>query len=113
MAPSDACRPQPKTLAEASVFCYPFNMETNGLAKDIQTIKERNSRVEADKAWEVSFVRRLFIAIGTYIIAAVWLVLINDFNPWLKALVPTVGYLLSTLSLPLVKKWWINKIFNK
>jgi len=78
------------------------------LEKEIEIIKERNSRVETDKAWEISWSRRLFIAVSTYIIAGIWLVLIHDTLPWLKAFVPAVGYLLSTLSLPFIKKWWIK-----
>ena len=75
---------------------------------EIQSIKERNKRVETDKAWEVSLTRRLFIMVVTYIVAGVWLVSIQDSNPWLKALVPTAGYLVSTLSLPFVRKFWEN-----
>jgi hypothetical protein len=76
------------------------------IEKEIELIKERNRKVETDKAWEGSMTRRLSIAIATYIIAAVWLVVIDDVNPFLKALVPSVGYLLSTLSLPFIKNWW-------
>ncbi len=76
------------------------------LEKEIEIIKERNFRVETDKAWEVSWTRGLFIAISTYIIAGVWLVIIHDNLPWLKAFVPAIGYLLSVQSLPFVKKWW-------
>lgn len=82
------------------------------LEKEIETIKERNFRVETDKAWEVSWVRRAFITISTYIIASIWLVLIDDTFPLLKAFVPSVGYLLSTLSLPLIKKWWSKNYAN-
>lgn len=78
------------------------------LEKEIEIIKERNLRVGMDKAWEVSWTRQLFIAISTYIIAGIWLVVINDVFPWLKAFVPAAGYLLSTLSLPFIKKWWIK-----
>lgn len=78
------------------------------IEKEIEIIKERNSRVEADKAWEISWTRRLFIAISTYVIAGIWLVVIKDSFPWLKAFVPSVGYLLSTLSLPFIKRWWIK-----
>ncbi len=78
------------------------------IEKEIEIIKERNSRVETDKAWEVSWVRRLFISASTYVIAGIWLVVINDSLPWLKAFVPAGGYLLSTLSLPFVKKWWVK-----
>ena len=62
--------------------------------------------MELDKAWEISWTRRLFIAGTTYVIAGLWLVLINDIYPWLKAFVPVGGYILSTLSLPVIKKWW-------
>ncbi len=76
------------------------------IEQEIAKISERNARVELDKAWEISWTRRLFIAAVTYIIAGIWISLINDSDPWLKALVPAVGYILSTLSLPFVKTWW-------
>ena len=79
------------------------------LEKEIEEIKVRNLRVESDKAWEVSWARQLFIAVSTYIIAGIWLVVIHDTFPWLKAFVPSVGYLLSVQSLPFIKRWWIKK----
>jgi len=75
----------------------------------IEAIDKRNKIVEADKAWELSLCRRLFISGATYLTAAIWLELINDTYPWLKAFVPTVAYLLSTLSLPTIKRKWISK----
>ena len=76
------------------------------LEREVEEIQARKSRVEADKAWEVSWARQLFIAVSTYIIAGIWLVVIHDTFPWLKAFVPSVGYLLSVQSLPFIKKWW-------
>lgn len=84
-------------------------MTPEEIQKELEAIKERNRRVEADKAWELSWTRRLFIAAVTYITAGIWLVTINDTNPWLKALVPTAGYLLSTLSLLTLKRWWVKR----
>ena len=78
------------------------------LEKEINIIKERNTRVEIDKRWEISWARRLFIASSTYIIAGIWLVIIKDSFPWLKSFVPAGGYLLSTLSLSFVKAWWVK-----
>lgn len=83
------------------------------LEKEVEIIKARNLKVESDKAWEVSYVRRLFIAVSTYIVASVWLILIKDSFPLLKAFVPPVGYLLSTLSLPFIKKWWVKNNIKK
>jgi len=76
------------------------------IEREIESLKARNARVEKDKAWEVSWTRRLFIVCATYIVAGVWLVEIHDVNPWLKALVPAAGYLLSNLSVPFIKNLW-------
>ncbi|MEK7615754.1 MAG: hypothetical protein AAB420_00930 [Patescibacteria group bacterium] len=84
----------------------------NSIEERLQSIEDRNARVETDKAWEVSWTRRLSIAIATYIIASIWLVIIEDTDPFLKALVPSVGYVLSTLSLPLIKRSWVRKNFS-
>ena len=77
--------------------------------QELEAIKERNRRVEADKAWEISKTRRLIIAIITYFIVVLFLYLIEAPNPWLNALIPVFGFILSTLTLPLVKKWWMKK----
>ncbi len=75
----------------------------------IETIEERNRRVELDKAWETSKTRRACIAGITYCIAVffMWRIGVND--PFINALVPTGGYLLSTLSLSFVKEYWLQK----
>jgi hypothetical protein len=73
---------------------------------EIRQIKERNQRVEIDKAWEVSWARRIFILVMTFIVASVWLYVIKEHIIFLKAMVPTIGYLLSTLSIPQLKKMW-------
>jgi len=78
------------------------------MKKELQNIKERNARVEADKAWETSFTRRAIIAIMTYLIVVLFLFMINAPKPWLNALVPTAGFILSTLTLPIFKKWWLR-----
>lgn len=79
------------------------------LEKEITALKERNARVEADKAWEVSWFRMFSVALVTYIIAALVLWLIGANNVFLGALVPTVGFILSTQSLPVIKRWWLSK----
>ncbi|HBI34201.1 MAG TPA: hypothetical protein DEA43_04660 [Candidatus Moranbacteria bacterium] len=78
------------------------------IEKEIELIKERNKSVELDKAWEKSWTRRIFIAVITYIIALMWMRTIGESLVFLKACIPTGGYLLSTLSLPFIKKWWID-----
>lgn len=83
--------------------------EITQIKKDIKKLQVRNERVEADKAWETSVFRVVLITLITYIIAVIVMVMINVDNAWLNALIPTVGFYLSTQSLPIVKKWWVNK----
>ena len=83
------------------------------MKKEIESIKKRNKRVEIDKAWELSLTRRLIIAIMTYIIIVVFLWSINTPRPWLNAIVPAIGFFLSTLTLPIFKKLWIRKIYRR
>lgn len=77
------------------------------IKKEIEAIKKRNRSVEIDKAWEKSWTRRIFIAILTYLIALWWMRTIGESLIFLKACIPTGGYLLSTLSLPFVKNIWL------
>jgi polyferredoxin len=72
----------------------------------IQSILERNKRVEQDKRWETSWMRRISIAVITWILAVVFLTLIDAENALLAALVPTGGYVLSTLSASPIRKYW-------
>lgn len=76
---------------------------------EIVTIKERNARVELDKAWEVSSLRIGIVSAVTYLLAALTLWMIDAARPWLTALVPTLGFALSTFSIPPIKHWWIRR----
>jgi hypothetical protein len=80
---------------------------------ELDEIKLRNAKVEADKAWETSWVRRLFIASVTYVVAAFYMNYAGLGHSLLGAFVPTGGYLLSTLSLPFIKQYWIKKLYKK
>lgn len=85
-------------------------MDNKEIENEILKIKERNKRVELDKAWETSLIRKLCICILTYIIVVVYSIIINKTSSvWLSSLVPVIGFTLSTLSLKLVRKIWEKK----
>jgi len=79
----------------------------------LKRIENRNKRVELDKAWEISWTRKLTIAIMTYLIALIFLISINIEQAWLSAFVPTGGYILSTLSLYPLKNFWLRSQKNR
>ena len=80
------------------------------LEKEIKDIKERNKRVEKDKAWEVSWTRRICIMILTYIVVVAYSYIIRkENNIFLSSLVPVIGFTLSTLSLNIIRKIWESK----
>ncbi len=78
------------------------------LESEIKQIKARNHKVEGDKAWETSWLRRILIIIFTYIFAVLWLTLADTTNPFLGAIVPCAGFLLSTLTIYSVKAVYIK-----
>ena len=82
-------------------------MDNIEIENEILKIKERNKRVELDKAWETSLIRKLCICILTYIVVVIYSIMINKTNSiWLSSLVPVIGFTLSTLSLKLVRNIW-------
>ena len=82
-------------------------MENEIIEQEINAIKERNKKVETDKAWETSWIRRICIAILTYFVVVLYSFIITKFdNIWLSSIVPVIGFILSTLSLKFVRHIW-------
>lgn len=83
------------------------------LSDRVEAIENRNRRVEGDKAWETSSTRKIFIAVTTFLIIGAYMWFIGVPDPFMNALIPTAGFLLSTLSLGLVKDLWIKHVYKK
>ena len=82
------------------------------LEKDLKVIKKRNEEVEASKAWEVSFTRRVLVALFTYLATAIYLRAIDIELPWLNAIPPAIAFLLSMLTMPWFKKAWMKRFLK-
>ena len=78
------------------------------LETEIKKIKERNKRVEADKAWETSWTRRILIVVLTYIVIVLFFYFAELPKPWINSIVPALAFLLSTLTLQVFKRIWIR-----
>ncbi|MDR3423988.1 MAG: hypothetical protein P4M13_02770 [Alphaproteobacteria bacterium] len=79
------------------------------LGERLDAIEKRNARVEYDKAWETSWVRRGLIVGVTYVCADILLNILGSAGAWKDAFVPVMGYVLSTLTLPAAKKIWLER----
>ena len=84
-------------------------MTIEELKNEIDEIKERNKRVDLDKAWETSWTRRLLILVLTYFVVVIFFFVAKLPNPFISSLVPTLGFFLSTLTIPWVKTWWLKR----
>ena len=82
--------------------------EIEEIKKKISLLEERNKRVEKDKEWEKSYTRRILLILFTYLAIGFYMQAININYAWLNAIVPAVGFLLSTLTLPFFKKLWLS-----
>lgn len=83
------------------------------LKNELEIIKKRNKRVEANKAWETSLFRKIAVAFLTYIVIVVFFIAAGFSKPFVNAIVPTLGFLLSTLSISILKKYWLKNIYHK
>lgn len=81
----------------------------NTLEERVEKIEKRNTSVEVDKAWETSWTRRLLLTLFTYLAIALYLWVIEIERPWLNAVVPAIGFMLSTLTMPFFKKVWVRR----
>ena len=83
-------------------------MKQDSLASRVANIEARNKKVELDKAWEGSYSRRGLIVLFTYVSIGLYMWVIGVSDPWLNAVIPSVGFTLSTLTLPFFKKLWMK-----
>ncbi len=88
---------------------YNSTMTSNELETRVKQLEARNKRVELNKAWETSWTRKITIAGLTYVVVWLYLFFVVKVDPWINAIVPTMGFLLSTLTLGYIKAYWINK----
>jgi preprotein translocase subunit SecF len=80
----------------------------NKIEKRLTAIEDRNKKVELDKAWETSLSRKVIISILTYLTIVLFFCVAKLPKPFINSIVPTTGFVLSTLSLPYFKRIWIN-----
>jgi len=83
--------------------------ELKTIQREIEAIKARNKKVEADKAWETCWTRKILIAVITYTLIVTFMMVAGFKSPFVEAIVPAFAYLLSMSIIPMFKKWWIKK----
>lgn len=64
--------------------------QLENIQKEIESLKERNKKVEAAKAWETSYTRKIGVAILTYLIILLFFMIMKISNPFISAIVPTL-----------------------
>lgn len=83
---------------------------TEQLEEEINKIKERNRKVETEKAWETSWTRRITLTVMTYLVISIFFFFAGNIKPLEDAIVPSIAFVLSLLSGPFMKKIWLKNI---
>ncbi len=79
------------------------------LEEEINKIKLRNKKVEADKAWETSKTRTAFIAFVTFTLVYFFTVISGGDMALLNAIFAVTGYWISTETYNVLKNWWLKR----
>ncbi len=82
------------------------------IENEIKKINSRNKKVEIDKAWETSIFRKATIAVLTYFVVVLFFYFAWFDKPFINALVPTMWFLLSTLSMSFFKEIWLKYFYK-
>lgn len=81
-------------------------MTKQTIEERLAIVEARNIKVEGDKAWETSWTRRLSIMALTYLVVVAYLHFVVHIDPWINAIVPVIGFFLSTLTIEFIKTRW-------
>lgn len=84
-------------------------MNMDNIEQRVEKMEERNAKVETDKAWETSFTRKSLLVLFTYLAIGLYLQAIEVDRPWINAIVPAAGFMISTLTMPFFKTLWLKK----
>jgi hypothetical protein len=90
-----------------------FEARLEALERRVAAIEERNRNVEREKAWETSFTRRAAILVLTYFVMCLVFEGLGSGTVFTSALIPTLGFFLSSLSLPIVRTRWRRRSFER
>lgn len=74
------------------------------IIRRIEAIEQRNVHVTHAKAWEICWTRRIAIALITYVMIGAYMRWLGVTQWYLHALIPTIGFLVSTASLDRLQK---------
>ncbi len=82
------------------------------LEQRLSAIEARNLRVELEKSWETSVQRKISILLLTYFVACLLFYSMGAGTPFANALVPTIGFFLSTFSLRMLRERWKKNLLD-
>ena len=82
--------------------------KTQTLEDSLGRIIQRNKKVEENKAWETSLTRKGLLITFTYLSVGFYMQAIDVKDAWINAVIPSLGFLLSTLTLPFFKNLWLK-----
>lgn len=101
------------TVQDLEVEIEKIKERNQNLENSVSSIFARNKRVEREKEWETSWTKKLMIAVLTYVVIATFFIFANFPEPLKSAIVPSIAFILSTLSIPFIKNLWLDKYYKK
>ncbi len=78
------------------------------IKEQLDQIKQRNKRVELDKAWELSWTRKFIVAFLTYVVVVCFFVFAELPDPFVNSIVPALAFIISNLSMSVFKSLWLK-----
>lgn len=78
------------------------------LEEKVEKIRLIDKYEVIQRNWRTSKTRIIYLAVSTYVLSLIVLILAGLENPFFAALVPAAGVLISFPSFPLIKRLWLK-----
>jgi len=94
---------------------YKNRNQRNGMnfKHEIIKIKKRNTRADADKAWERSFFRCVLTSLIAYGFIAYLLKIVNVPEFFNAAIIPAIAYFVIQVVLFIIKRIWLKLVYYR
>jgi len=83
------------------------------LEEQVQKLNLMQKYDELKSKWDRSLVRIIYVSTTTYLFVAVFMFILEVDNYLVNALIPSLGYILSTQTLPSIKKAWVRYYLDR
>ncbi len=90
-----------------------MEQELFSLKKELDTLHDDIRTLKIQQDWNTSVLKHGLVIFMNYLIMLILMYILNIESPFISALLPTLGYAITSISLNSIKKYWIIYTYSE